>query len=79
MILVISDHPYLRVGRHRWYQSYYEYYTSRMILFLKTTVRIRLDAHIRTVVVLISGKLIGIYFLPLLSVFTFCNDTPMPR
>jgi hypothetical protein len=33
-------------------------------------VRIRLDAHIRTIVVLTGGKLTGIYFLHLLSVTT---------
>jgi hypothetical protein len=42
--------------------EYYECNTSRTILFLKTTVRIRLEAHIRTIVVLIGGKLAGIYF-----------------
>jgi hypothetical protein len=31
-------------------------------------VRIRLDAHIRTIVVLTGGKLIGIYFMHLLYV-----------
>jgi hypothetical protein len=44
-----------------------------MVLFSKTAVRIRLDAHIRTIVVLAGGKLTGIYFLYLLSVFTFYN------
>jgi hypothetical protein len=38
--------------------------------FQKPTVRIRLGAHIRTIVVLIGGKLIGIYFLHLLSITT---------
>jgi hypothetical protein len=42
--------------------QYYGYNTSRMILLLKTVVRICLDAHIRTIVVLTGGKLIGIYF-----------------
>jgi hypothetical protein len=51
------------------------YNISRIVLFLKTTVGIRLDAHIRTIVVLTGGKLTGIYFLHLL----FCNDTPTPR
>jgi hypothetical protein len=37
-----------------------------MTLFLKTTVRIRLDAHIRTVVVLTGDKLIGFYLMHLL-------------
>jgi hypothetical protein len=36
MILVRTDHPCLRVGHHRWYQSHYGYNTSRTILFLKT-------------------------------------------
>jgi hypothetical protein len=31
-------------------------------------MRIRLDAHIRTIIVLTGGKLTGIYFLQLLSV-----------
>jgi hypothetical protein len=42
-----------------------------MILFLKTTVRICLDARIRTIVILTGGKLTGIYFLHLLSVTTY--------
>jgi hypothetical protein len=33
-----------------------------MILLLKTMMRICLDAHIRTIVALTGGKLIGIYF-----------------
>jgi hypothetical protein len=36
MILVRTDHPYLRVGRHSWYQSHYGYNTSCTVLFLKT-------------------------------------------
>jgi hypothetical protein len=63
MILVRIDHPFLRVGCHRWYQSHYGYNTLRTVLFPKTVVRIHLDAHIRTIVVLIGGKLTGIYFL----------------
>jgi hypothetical protein len=46
--------------------EHYGYKTSRTVLFLKTAARIRLDAHIRTIVVLSGGKLTGIYFLPLL-------------
>jgi hypothetical protein len=38
-------------------------------------VRIHLDAHIRTLIVLTGGKLIGIYFLHLL----FYNDASTPR
>jgi hypothetical protein len=74
MILVRTGHPCLRVGHHRWYQIYYGYNTLRMILFLKTAVMIRLDAHIRTIVALTGGKLIEIYFLQ----FTFYNDAPTP-
>jgi hypothetical protein len=36
MILVRTGHPYLRVGRHSWYQSHYGYNTSCTVLFLKT-------------------------------------------
>jgi hypothetical protein len=66
MILVMTDHPCLRVGSHSWYQSHYGYNTSRTVLFLKTVVRICLDAHIRTIVALTGGKLTEIYFLYLL-------------
>jgi hypothetical protein len=38
--------------------------------FQKSTVRIHLDAHIRTIVVLTGGKLTGICFMYLLSVTT---------
>jgi hypothetical protein len=65
MILVRIDHPCLRVGRHRWYQSHYGYNTSRTVLFSKIAVRICLDALIRTIVVLTGGKLTWIYFLHL--------------
>jgi hypothetical protein len=42
---------------------------------LKTAVRIRLDAHIRTIVVLTSGKLTGIYLMYLLSTIYFFITT----
>jgi hypothetical protein len=38
-------------------------------------VRIRFNAHIRTIVVLTGGKLIGIYFLYLLSVMTHVRQS----
>jgi hypothetical protein len=38
-------------------------------------VRIRFNAHIRTIVVLSGGKLTGIYFLYLLSVIYFSVTT----
>jgi hypothetical protein len=49
--------------------------TSRMILFLKTTMRILLDVHIRTIVVLTGGKLTGFYFLPLVYVIYYSTTT----
>jgi cytochrome c biogenesis protein ResB len=70
MILVKINHPCLRVRCHSWYQSHYGYNTSRTVLFLKTAVRMHVDAHIRTIVVLIGGKLTAIYFLYLLFVTT---------
>jgi hypothetical protein len=45
MILVRTNHPCLGVGYHSWYQSHDGYNTSCTILFLKTAVRICLDAH----------------------------------
>jgi hypothetical protein len=46
--------------------KHYRYNTSHTVIFLKTAVRLRLDARIRTIVVLTGGKLTGIYFLHLL-------------
>jgi predicted metal-binding protein len=40
--------------------------TSCTAIFLKIAVRKRLEAHIRIIVVLTCGKLIGFYFLRLL-------------
>jgi hypothetical protein len=75
MILIRTDHPYLRVGRHNWYQSHYGYNTSCTVLFSKTAVRICLDSHIRTIVVLTSDKLTGIYLLYLLYAIYFSVTT----
>jgi hypothetical protein len=71
MILIRTDHPYLRVGCYSCYQSHYGYNTLRTVLFSKTAARICVDAHIRTIVVVISGKLTGIYFQYLLSAIYF--------
>jgi hypothetical protein len=79
MILVRTDHPCFRVGRHSWYQSHYGYNTSRMVLFSKTAVRICLDAHIRTIVVLTGGKLTGTMVVFTLCNLLFCNDAPTTR
>jgi hypothetical protein len=46
-----------------------------MVFFLKTAVRIRLDAHIKTIVVLTSGKVKGIYFPHLLYAIYFSVTT----
>jgi hypothetical protein len=71
MILVRTDHHCLRVGRHNWYQSIMVIIHHIRSYFRKPIVRIRLDAHIRTIIVLIGDKLIGIYFLPLLYAIYF--------
>jgi hypothetical protein len=55
--------------------EHYGYNTSRTILFLKTAIRICLDAHIRIIVVLTCGKLTGFYFLYLLYVIYYSVTT----
>jgi hypothetical protein len=55
--------------------EHYRYNTSCMVLFLKIVVRIRLDTHIKTIVVLTGGKLTGFYFLYLLSAIYFSVTT----
>jgi hypothetical protein len=66
MILVRNNHPYVRVGCYNWYQSITCVIYRVRSYFQKPTMRIHLDAHIKTIVVLIGGKLTGIYFLYLL-------------
>jgi hypothetical protein len=63
MIIVRTDHPYLRVGCHKWYQSIMDIIHCVRSYFQKPMVRMRIDAHIRTILVLAGGKLTGIYFL----------------
>jgi hypothetical protein len=46
-----------------------------MVLFLKTAVRKRLQAHIKTIAVLTGGKLTGFFFLHLLYVIYFFVTT----
>jgi hypothetical protein len=53
----------LKSGMSQLVSEHYGYNASRTVLFSKTDVRIRLDAHIKTIVVLTCGKLIGICFL----------------
>jgi hypothetical protein len=62
MILVTTNHPYLRVRCHSLYQSNYGCNTTRATIFVKTMVKKRLDAIIRTIVVLTGGKLTSFYF-----------------
>jgi hypothetical protein len=50
-----------------------------MVLFSKTAVRICLDAHIRTIVVLTGGKLTGTMVVFTLCNLLFCNDAPTTR
>jgi hypothetical protein len=69
-ILVRTNHHCLRVGYHSWYQSLMSIIPCWQPYFWKPMVRIWLDTHIRTIVVLTGGKLIWIYFLHLLSVTT---------
>jgi hypothetical protein len=42
-------------------------------------VRIRLDAHIRTIIVITGAMLTGIYLLYLFYAIYFCNDAPTAR
>jgi hypothetical protein len=53
----------LKGGTSQMVSEYYVYNTSCTILFLKTVMRICLEAHIRTIVVLTGGKQTGICFL----------------
>jgi hypothetical protein len=69
-ILVRTNHPCLRVGRHSCYQSLMSIFPHWRPYFQNPTVKIRLDAHIRTIVVLKCCKMTGIYFPHLLSVTT---------
>jgi hypothetical protein len=62
-----------------YYTSLLQYNTSRTVLFLKTAVRICLDIHIRTIVILIGGKLTRIYFLPLLYAIYILVTTHLRR
>jgi hypothetical protein len=75
MIMVKTNYHCLRVGRHRWFQSITGAIHCVRTYFRKPTMRKRLDAHIRTIVVLTSGKLTRIYFLHLLSVIYYSITT----
>jgi hypothetical protein len=63
MILVRTNHHYLRVGCHNWYQSITGIIHRVRSYFQKPTVRMWVNACIRTIVVLTCGKLTEFYFL----------------
>jgi hypothetical protein len=58
MILFRTDHPCLRVEHHRWYYSITSIIHRLQSYLWKPTLKKRLDAYIRTIVVLTGGKLI---------------------
>jgi hypothetical protein len=64
MILVRTDLPCLRVGCHSWYLSITGVIHHVQSYFSKPTVRVLLDSHIRTIVLLTGGKI---------TVFKLCN------
>jgi hypothetical protein len=70
-ILIRTDHPCLGVGCHSWYQSHTSIIQHWRPYVQKPMVRIRFNAHIRTIIVLTGGKLTGIYFLYLLFAIYF--------
>jgi hypothetical protein len=71
MILIRTNRSCLRVGRHSWYQSITGIIHHIRSYFQKPMMMIHVDAHIRTIVVLTGDKLIGFYFLHLLSAIYF--------
>jgi hypothetical protein len=78
-ILVRTDNPCLRVGCHSWYQKHTSIIQHWRPYFWKPTVRIRFNARIGTIVVLIGGKLTGIYFLYLISAIYFSVTTHLRK
>jgi hypothetical protein len=69
-IMIRTNNPCLRVEHHSWYQSLTSIICCWWPYFQKHTVRIRLDAYIKTIVILTGDKLTRIYFPHLLSVTT---------
>jgi hypothetical protein len=63
MILIRTNHPCLRVEHHSYYQSIMGVIHRVRSYFWKHTMRKHLDAHIKTIVVLIGGKLTEFYFM----------------
>jgi hypothetical protein len=58
-----TNRPCLRTGCHSCYQSITGVIYCIRSYFQKPTVRIRLEAHIKTIVILTGSKLTGFYFL----------------
>jgi hypothetical protein len=79
MILVKTNYPCLRVGRHSWYKRITGIIRRLWPYFQKTTVRKCLDAHIRTIVVLTGGKLTRFYFTQLLYAIYYCVMTHLQK
>jgi hypothetical protein len=82
MILVETNQPCLRVGRHNLYQRHYRCDTSHTTIFVKTIhlrVRIQVYAHIRTIVVLTSGNANWVTFRIYFQNLLIYNDTPTTR
>jgi hypothetical protein len=71
MILVRTNHPCSSVRRHRWYQSIKSIIHSVRSYFREHVVLKHLYVHIRTIVVLTGGKLIGFYFLHLILIIYY--------
>jgi hypothetical protein len=63
MILVMTNHPCLKVGCYSWYQNITGVIHHVWSYFEKPIVMISLDARIRIIVVLTGGKLTRIYIL----------------
>jgi hypothetical protein len=74
-----TGRPCLRAECHSWYQSITGVIHHVRLYFCKTMVRKCLDAHIRTIVVLIGGKLTGIYFLHLLYSIYYSVTTHLQK
>jgi hypothetical protein len=76
MILVRTNHPCLKVGCHSLYRSITGViHPSCMVLISKTAVRICLDAHIRTIVVITGSMVTKIYILYLFYAIYFSVTT----
>jgi hypothetical protein len=71
MILVMTNDPYLRVGRHNYYRNLTSVIHRVRSYFRKPTIR--------TIVILTGGKLTGFYFLPLLYAIYYSVMTHLQK